>query len=62
METFEQETISRLARIETLINNGITSKLSDHEKRMRFLERGFWIAVGGLGLLQIALTLVSKMQ
>lgn len=53
---FEQEVLDRLARIETRINNGITDKIQDHEKRVRFLERALWVAMGGFGLLQIAIS------
>lgn len=57
---FQQEVLDRLARIETKINNGITDKLGDHERRMRFLERGFYVAIGGFGLLQIVLSYLAK--
>ena len=57
---FEKEVLERLTRIETQINNGITSKIGDHEKRVRFLERALWIAIGGLGLLQIGLSYFIK--
>lgn len=57
---FNTDVITRLTRIETTINNGITSKLIDHEKRVRFLEKGFYIAVGALGLLQIILSFIPK--
>jgi len=32
----------------------------DHEDRIRFLERGFFIGMGALGLLQIALKFFFK--
>ncbi len=57
---FEKEVVERLIRIETQINNGITGKICDHEKRVRFLERGLYIAIGGLGLLQILLSYFIK--
>lgn len=57
---FEKDVIQRLTRIETQINNGMVKKQDDHEKRIRFLERGFYIAFGGLAILQIALTFVGN--
>lgn len=32
---------------------------ADHEKRIRFLERYAWVAIGGLAILQIALGFAS---
>ena len=55
---FEQEVLQRLTCIETKLENGIILKQSDHEKRIRFLEKGFYVALGGLALLQIILKVV----
>lgn len=54
-ETIEQEILQRLTSIETKIDNGIISKLEDHEKRVRFLERGYFVAFGVLVVLQVFL-------
>ena len=52
---FEKEVVERLTNIEAKLNNGIVRNQQDHEKRIRFLERGFYVAIGGLALLQIVL-------
>lgn len=53
MENFEREVLQRLTTIETKLGNGITRTQQDHEERIRFLEKGFWKAVGALALLQV---------
>jgi hypothetical protein len=58
--SFENEVLQRLTSIETKLNNGISARQNDHEKRIRFLERGLYIAIGALGLLQIGLSVLIK--
>ena len=60
MEDFESQVLQRLTSIETKIGNGITSTQKDHERRIRFLEKGFYIALGGLALLQIMIKVFIK--
>jgi len=57
---FQQEVLQRLTAIETKLSNGISKKQDDHEHRLRFLERGFYIAFGGLAVLQLALRFYSS--
>lgn len=57
---FEQEVLQRLTRIETRLNNGINKVQDDHEKRIRFLEKGFWVAIGSIALLEIILKFFFK--
>ncbi|MEO0248094.1 MAG: hypothetical protein ABIN58_00855 [candidate division WOR-3 bacterium] len=52
------EIIERLARIETRLSNGICQDMEDHERRLRFLERGFWTAFGALAILQVILKFI----
>jgi hypothetical protein len=52
MTGFEGEVVDRLARIETKLDNGISTKLSDHEERIRDLEIYKWKLMGGLALIQ----------
>ena len=66
MESFEKETIQRLARIETKIDNGISTKLkeldarhNDNEKRLRFLEKGYFIGFGVLVLAEVLLRFIK---
>ncbi len=56
---FEKAVIERLTRIETKLNNGINKVQEDHEKRIRFLERGLWIAVGVFTLAQIIINIIK---
>lgn len=35
------------------------STVDDHEKRIRFLERGFWIAVGVIGLVELFFKIIK---
>lgn len=37
------------------MKDGNRVTLQDHENRLRFIERYMWIAIGGLGILEIAL-------
>lgn len=59
-QEFRESVIKDLSWIKAKLNNGITSRQEDHEKRIRFLERGFYVAMGGLALLQIALKYFIK--
>ena len=67
MNEFESDVVTRLVRIETKIDNGISSKLEEHsaelkelKKRTGFLEKGLWIAVGVVAVIQIILNLLLK--
>ena len=53
---FEQEVLQRLSVIETRLSNGITKRQDDHEHRLRFLEKGYYI---GLGILLVISTTVQ---
>ena len=44
---FQEDVLQRLTRIETKMTN-VCSRSEDHEKRIRFLEKGYFIAVGVL--------------
>ena len=57
---FRDTVIRELSYIKAKLDNGITSTQIDHEKRIRFLEKGFYIAIGALGLLQILIKLVWR--
>ena len=59
-QEFRESVITDLTWIKAKLNNGITSKQEDHEKRIRFLERGLWIAFGGLGLIQFIFKFLFK--
>jgi hypothetical protein len=48
--TFEQEVIDRLARIETHVESAAV-RLSDHEVRVRSLERRQWLLAGAAAAL-----------
>ncbi len=51
--------LSRLeTKIEDLLGNGYGQDVRDHERRIRFLERGFWTAFGALALFQLILKLI----
>lgn len=50
----ESEILQRLTRIETKLD-----VLSDHEKRIRFLERYAFILVGIFGLIAVAIKLLK---
>ena len=52
---FRESVIKDLEYIKAKLNNGISAKQDDHEKRLRFLEKGLYVAIGGLGLLQVFL-------
>ena len=56
---YQAEVLERLARIETKMN-GICDKQADHEKRIRFLERGMWLAVGVLVVADIILNFMMR--
>lgn len=52
---FRESVIKDLEYIKAKLNNGISARQTDHEKRIRFLEKGFYIAVGVLALLELML-------
>ena len=56
---FQNEVIRTLARLETKMNS-VCDKQKDHEKRIRFLEKGIWIAIGVLVVADIVLRAVIK--
>ena len=56
---FQNEALQRLTRIETKITT-VCGTQGDHEKRIRTLERGAWVAIGALVILQIVLGLILK--
>lgn len=59
-QEFRESVITDLTWIKAKLNNGITSKQIDHEKRIRYLEKGFYIAVGGLAVLQVVLAIIFQ--
>ncbi len=56
----ELRTEMRLLR-ETLkeAGDGTKESLTDHEKRLRFIERWMWLAIGAIALTQFVLTIIS---
>lgn len=52
--------IHNLVEIYTHHMDEDVKKFDDHEGRIRFLERGFFLGMGALGLLQVALKLFFK--
>lgn len=67
MTDFEADVLSRLVRIETKIDNGISTKIKEHteeikdlKKRTSFLERGLWVAIGVVAVLQLMLKFLFK--
>lgn len=52
---FRESVIKDLEFIKAKLNNGISAKQIDHENRIRFLEKGFYIVVGVLALLELLL-------
>lgn len=34
--------------------------IADHEKRLRFIERYMWLAIGGFTLIELGLTILSN--
>jgi hypothetical protein len=42
------------------MKDGNTVTLEDHESRIRFLERWVWLAVGALGIIEVAFTALSN--
>lgn len=60
MDNFQSEVLQRLTRIESRLNNGLSKTQEDHEKRIRILERGFWIAIGSLMLIEIIFRVFLK--
>ena len=56
---FQKEVIGTLARLETKMN-GVCEKQRDHEKRLRFLEKGAWIVIGIIVIAEIVLRAMMK--
>lgn len=67
MTEFETDVLSRLVRIETKIDNGISSKIQEHtneikdlHRRTTFLEKGLWIIIGAMAVLEFLFKLFFK--
>ncbi len=56
---YQKKVIDSLARLETNMK-GVCKKQDDHEKRIRFLEKSIWIAIGVLIVADILLTTMWK--
>lgn len=41
------------------LKDGTSTKLTDHENRIRALEKWVWIAIGGLAVMQLVLRFVK---
>ena len=54
------EILERVSGIEARLSDGIPEALKDHEKRIRRIERGMWLAIGALALLEFAMPLAFK--
>ncbi len=55
---WQQEVIGSLARINTKLD-GICDSQKDHEKRIRFLERGAWVVFGIIAILSVAMKFIK---
>ena len=51
-QSFETKVLSALATLNTKMDNTL-DKQRDHEKRIRFLEKGIWIIIGILVVIDI---------
>lgn len=60
-ETFEEKVLATLARLDTKMDATL-EKQRDHEKRIRFLEKGIFIAIGILIIVDIILTVTLKVS
>lgn len=49
-----QDVVDRLARIETKVD-ALSARRDDHETRVRWLERKYWLAAGGGAVVVFAL-------
>ena len=56
---YQKKVIDSLARLETNMK-GVCKEQDDHEKRIRFLEKSIWIAIGVLIVADILLTTMWK--
>ena len=56
---FQKTVIKSLTRLETQML-GVGDKQKDHEKRIRFLEKGIWIAIGIIVIAEIILRAMVK--
>ncbi|KKM43720.1 hypothetical protein LCGC14_1562600 [marine sediment metagenome] len=56
---YQKKVIDSLARLETNMK-GVCKKQRDHEKRIRFLEKGVWIVIGILVIAEIVLRAMMK--
>ncbi len=56
---YQKKVIDSLARLETNMK-GVCKKQDDHEKRLRFLERGIWVAFGMLVVADILVNTLVK--
>jgi len=56
---FQKTVIESLTRLETQMLS-VGDKQKDHEKRLRFLEKGIWIAIGIIVIAEIILRAMVK--
>lgn len=55
---YQKKVIETLIRLETKMDN-VCKKQDDHEKRIRFLERGAWVIFGVIAIISIALKFMN---
>ena len=58
---FQKTVIESLTRLETQMVS-VGDKQIDHEKRIRFLEKGIWIAIGIIVIAEVILRAMVKWQ
>ena len=56
---FQKTVIESLTRLETQMAS-VGDKQIDHEKRIRFLEKGIWIAIGIIVIAEVILRAMVK--
>ena len=55
---YQKTVIATLARLETKMD-AVCEKQKDHEKRLRFLERGAWVVFGVIAIISLAAKLLN---
>ncbi len=55
---WQQEVIGSLASISAKLDSVVDSQ-KDHEKRIRFLERGAWVVFGIIAILSVAMKFIK---
>ncbi len=60
VKDLKENTTGRITALE--INKAPVTTTADHETRLRLLERWGWKAIGGLAVLQIAITLFLALR